>query len=89
MKLPFTIRCVKSNIVGTPLHIFVKVICRDYFPWEFAAVICLGFLPLEFAAAICRENLLWLFPVGLFCACQQAFFMCEQILFLCNQICFN
>ena len=61
MKLPFTIRCVKSNIVGTPLHIFVKVICRDYFPWEFAAVLafCRWNSPQLFAVRICCGYFPW------------------------------
>ena len=65
MKFLFIIRCVKSNIVGTPSHIFVKVMCRNYLPWEFAAAIFCGFLPREFAAAICRGFLPWLFAVGI------------------------
>ena len=101
-KLLFIIRCVKSNIAGTPSHIFVMVICRGYLPQEFAAAICRrnlpqlfavafcrGNLPQLFAVAICRENLPWLFAVGLFCVCKQTFFLCEQILFLYKQIFFN
>ena len=75
MKLLFVIRCVKSNIAGTPSHIFVMAICR-------------GVLPGEFAVAICRGNSPQLFAVGLFCVCKQTFFLFEQILFLCKQIFF-
>ena len=48
MKPLFTTKCVKSNIVGTPSHIFLMVICRSYFP---------GNLPQLFTVAICREYL--------------------------------
>ena len=101
MKLLFIIRCVKSNIAGTPSHVFVMVIWRSYLPWEFAVAICCGNLPQLFAlafcrgnlpqlfvVAICRKNLPWLFAVGLFCVCKQTFFLCNQILFLCKQIFF-
>ena len=40
MELLFIIRCVKNNIVGTPSHVFVIVICRGYLPQEFGADIC-------------------------------------------------
>ena len=89
MKLLFIIRCVKSNNVGTPSHIFVIVICRGYLPQEFAAAICRKNLPQLFAVAICRGYLPWLFVVGLLCVCKQTSFPCEQILFLCKQIFFN
>ena len=69
MKLLLIIRYVKSNIAGTPSHIFLMVICYCYLLQEFAApiyrrnlpqlfavAICRGFLPWEFAAAICCGN---------------------------------
>ena len=58
MKLLFTTTCVKSNIVGTPSHIFVMIICRSYLRLEFARAICRGFLP---------WNLPQLFAMVIFC----------------------
>ena len=60
MKLLFIKRCVKSNIVGTPSHIFVTVICCGYLPQEFAAAICRG----VFAVRICRSYLPWEFAAN-------------------------
>ena len=65
MKLLFIIRCVKGNTVGTPSHIFVMVICRDYLPQDFTAAICRGFLQWEFAAVFCRGNVPQLFAVAI------------------------
>ena len=45
MKLLFNIRCVKSNIAGTPMHIFVTVICYGYLLQELAADTCCSYLP--------------------------------------------
>ena len=64
IKLLFIIRCVKSNIIGTPSHIFVMVICCGYLPLEFAGAICCRNLPQLFAVAFCRENLSQLFAVA-------------------------
>ena len=61
MKLLFT-RYLKTNVFGTPSHIFVMVICRGYLPQEFVVefttAICRAFLPLELVVAICREFVL-------------------------------
>ena len=66
MKLPFIIRCFECNILGTPSHIFVKVICHCYLSWVFAAAICRGNLPWLFAVGICCSYLPWLFPVRIY-----------------------
>ena len=84
MKLLFIIRCVKSNIAGTPSHIFVMTVCRDSLPQLFVVGICRSYLSWEFTVDICRGNVLQLFAVGLFCVCKQTFFLFEQILFLLN-----
>ena len=72
MKLLFITRCVKSNIAGTPLHIFVTVI---YY----------GYLPQELAAAICRSYLPWVCFVYVskpfFCASKFFFFVSKSFLF--------
>ena len=59
----FIIRCAKSNIVGTPSYIFVKVICRGFLRWEIAAAICRGNLEQLFILRICRRNLRQLIAV--------------------------
>ena len=59
MKLLFIIRCVKCDIVGTPSHIFVIVICRGFLPGKFAKAICRGNLSQLFAVRICRGYLSW------------------------------
>ena len=84
MKLLFIIRCVKSNIAGTPSHIFAMTVCRDSLPQLFVVGICRSYLSWEFTVDICRGNVLQLFAVGLFCVCKQTFFLFKQILFLLN-----
>ena len=49
MKLAFVIRFFKSDIVGTPWHIFVMAIWRGNLPKQFVVAFLLG----EFAVAIC------------------------------------
>ena len=80
MKLLFSLRCIKYNIVDTPSHTFVMFFCRGLL-LELAVAICRENLPQRFALAIC--------PSYLFCASKQTFSLCEQMLFLCKQIFFN
>ena len=70
------------------LHIILSItylrICREYWPWDFAAGIYHGYLARGFAIGICRENLSWFFGI-----CKQILFrICEQILFIWKQIFF-
>ena len=84
MKLLFVIRCVKSNIAGTPSHIFVMAICRGVLPWEFAVAICRGNLPQLFAVEICHSYLLWVCFVYVskpFCLSKSFFFASKSFLF--------
>ena len=64
---------------------FFAAICHGFLRWRFAAAICRGFLPWEFAVRICRSCMSWEFAVGLFCVCNQNFFLCEQTFFKCEQ----
>ena len=84
MKPLFIIRCVKSNIVGTPSNIFVTVLCRGYLPQEFAAAIGRRNLSKLFVAGICRSYLQWVYFVYVskpfFCVSKSFFFVRKSFL---------
>ena len=84
MKLLFIIRYVKSNIVSTPSHIFVMVICLGYLPQLFAVGICRSYLPWLFAVRICRDYLPWVCFVYVskpfFCVSKCFFFLSKSFL---------
>ena len=84
MKLLFIIRCVKSNIVGPPSHIFVMAFCRSYLPWKCAVAICRGNLPQRLAVGICCSYLPWVCFVYVnkpfFCVSKSFFFVSKPFL---------